>query len=1702
MHIKRIFSRLTMSSFAVAALIAGSLSADAKVYLSEDFDYATGNLYNGEGPWYRSGGNTANPIQVVANPLSYAGYQTEPVGNAVSTTRSQGSMSERLFVKFVEDPLTQGIKSGTVYYSALINVADATGIDGTGTAYFFGIAPGNSKGMVDGTGYLPVPRLFAVADGDGFNFGICKNSVSSAQKTGRLDYGTTYLVVCKYEFVDGSANDIYSVWVNPINNAEGTPDMSVSDKADISATYGAGGVVIYQGSSDNYTTPAVTIDAIRVADTWDELFGGVVTPPVTDAKIELSKTSVAGFTYPGLTYSTEITVKASGLTDDITVTSGSKFVTASPLTIPASDAMSASGAVVAIAYAPMSGSDNVESTVKFASSGVEAALDVKFSTMDITNAPNSTVFNSQPDSYDAILYTGKATVTFIEDATNRVYAQDMFGGVCFDFSWYPMPETLAVGDVITNVVAMMQRELNVPYGMVVNPAVDIVDHGKTKEPLEITAAELLADLPTYLHRLVRIKDVEFTPYDGQTFSGTVKGKQNGTELTVYPFAGTIGSVAVPAQATIVGIQRSASIVSVGPRSAADIIVPVAEPSLTVTPTIVFDGIAAPINVTTHVADIAVDAANLAKPADVYLTGANRADYALDAEQIAAGSSQTVIGVDFTPTVIGKRTARVNFDATPTELSTGLSLNFYAYDPDNMPTASVSPEALEPFTANVGETAQQTLTVTSANFIDYGTIKAQGNGNGAFVINSTMVLKSGNTNFTITFKPDAAGQYTESFVIESMMMEPITITVTGSAGGEIVDEKEGDELPLVTDNALKLLVEPFDGVQRNKPIAIDGWKNLALEGTRAFWGYDFDSNGAAKVTGYDSKVAAGESTPARMMLVTPALDFVNSASKMLTFRIMGENLAEGMTDMFEVCYIDVDDQGDMYVEPINGLNIPASSDYNGEWVDYVIDLEGNDLADTFFIGFRMTTARGRDNSAVYYVDDVTYGRTDVPFIRPAKLTDSIVATVGKDNQYKYSVTGQNLSGDIKLTVSGPNASRYTVAPATLPAEGGEFTVTFTSDEIGMHEGDIIFTSEGAPAAMMTIQVNNVEGLKAAFSASECEQVIYANGFDTDDEWNEWTLQQYNATNTWMQANTLGTLSSFTAINPESKSSLAIEYSFRTQDEHFISPDINIPAGAKVSFYSNFSGLYLSASYYVLDVIKEDGSRDNIFNSFYWAQENRHGDPSWIKFEFPLDAYVGQNVRFDFHYSGVDGEDQMIDDFKVTAAATDDDATVEIFEDGVVHFADLSTGNPVSWSWEFPGAEVETSTEQNPAVIYPAGGTYDVTLTVADADGNTSTVTRNAFVNVRVKALTAAIGLPAEGYLSPYAATHIPHMTEVTYVDLTQGKVASRNWTFTGADIATSDQQAVTVKYSEPGVYSVDLEVTNQAGTAHAYYEGINVGGLQNIWNVEMDETEDLTSVNLGWYGYYGGTNWMDMTKFGEYFIKPAVKSEIHGVDVFFSSIAHDDESADDPITVSLAKVGDDGMPGDIIAAKSILVKDLTDPLDDGYGYAPTSFDFDQPVEIDHDFFVTIGGFPNNYDDNICMYLTPRRADDGKCTTYHELEEYDDDYNPTGVYAWYRNDDEPRSFAISPRLNYLVDDSSVESVAVAGDIAINVNGRIITVNADRAVESVDIFNVAGANVAHVTDAASSVVIDASSLAPGIYVVNARTETSQSAVKVVLK
>ncbi len=134
---------------------------------------------------------------------------------------------------------------------------------------------------------------------------------------------------------------------------------------------------------------------------------------------------------------------------------------------------------------------------------------------------------------------------------------------------------------------------------------------------------------------------------------------------------------------------------------------------------------------------------------------------------------------------------------------------------------------------------------------------------------------------------------------------------------------------------------------------------------------------------------------------------------------------------------------------------------------------------------------------------------------------------------------------------------------------------------------------------------------------------------------------------------------------------------------------------------------------------------------------------------------------------------------------------------VNFTDLSTGEPTTWQWSFPGGTPETSEEQHPEnIIYEEQGIFDVILTVSNLYGE-DTEFKSEYITV------ISSGTPPEADFSA-SATTILSGTGIDFFDLSTGNPEpdSWQWSFPGGTPDTSNEQnPANIIYYTAGVYEV-------------------------------------------------------------------------------------------------------------------------------------------------------------------------------------------------------------------------------------------------------------------------------------------------------------
>jgi len=143
------------------------------------------------------------------------------------------------------------------------------------------------------------------------------------------------------------------------------------------------------------------------------------------------------------------------------------------------------------------------------------------------------------------------------------------------------------------------------------------------------------------------------------------------------------------------------------------------------------------------------------------------------------------------------------------------------------------------------------------------------------------------------------------------------------------------------------------------------------------------------------------------------------------------------------------------------------------------------------------------------------------------------------------------------------------------------------------------------------------------------------------------------------------------------------------------------------------------------------------------------------------------------------------------------STEITEGDAVTFTNASTGTITDVEWAF--GDASTSTLENPTHIYEQPGRYTVQLTTNGPAG-TDTKIKNDYITVNYRE-------PVADFTATPASGIVPLV--VQFSDQSTGTIENRLWTFGDGD--TSSVENPEHVYETPGTYTVELTVSNPAGT---------------------------------------------------------------------------------------------------------------------------------------------------------------------------------------------------------------------------------------------------------------------------------------------------
>lgn len=422
--------------------IYAATKEDGVKLFADNFEYPAGELVS-NGDWkeyqyFAGGGN--DPVMVVEGGLSYAGYQSAAVGNAVQLN-TNGVDATAAF------PGTDGV----VYASFLVNIKAASA-DGD---FIFSFADKNN-GSTEGYGKVHIKDV----DGK-LAFGVTRKSLSgdATYTEATYKYNTTYLLVAKYT-QDGSSSKI-ELMVNPdINKAE--PTATVESMAGGQPSTQISGINLYQGRDKGNNA---LIDAIRVSTTWGALFDNSQVVKIPEIVVP-AYFNIGNFLAGSQPIQKTLNVKAKNLEQDITINYTSNGYFSIPgKTISKADAESKNGFDLVITLNPKDGtlqSDNLVFTSGKTAATVNLSWWYSEPTPELVANDIATMKQATKESYYTLVNPITTTQISVSDSYNQYTFEDASGS----FSVYDingmLTDQVKEGSELTNLRIFVQSEPETP----------------------------------------------------------------------------------------------------------------------------------------------------------------------------------------------------------------------------------------------------------------------------------------------------------------------------------------------------------------------------------------------------------------------------------------------------------------------------------------------------------------------------------------------------------------------------------------------------------------------------------------------------------------------------------------------------------------------------------------------------------------------------------------------------------------------------------------------------------------------------------------------------------------------------------------------------------------------------------------------------------------------------------------------------------------------------------------------------------------------------------------------------------------------------------------------------------------------------------------------------------------------------------------
>ena len=145
----------------------------------------------------------------------------------------------------------------------------------------------------------------------------------------------------------------------------------------------------------------------------------------------------------------------------------------------------------------------------------------------------------------------------------------------------------------------------------------------------------------------------------------------------------------------------------------------------------------------------------------------------------------------------------------------------------------------------------------------------------------------------------------------------------------------------------------------------------------------------------------------------------------------------------------------------------------------IDSISNNIDDKFHIAFSYYSPRGGNETSLnFMIDNITFGRTDLPELSVDKSLITVLFKVGLKSEPKaFEVKAKNAIDPISITLVPSTMNRFfTYTPNKLPKDGGWASFIFKSNDNKERAAMFLIQTPGAEPAIVKVLASTTTNIK--------------------------------------------------------------------------------------------------------------------------------------------------------------------------------------------------------------------------------------------------------------------------------------------------------------------------------------------------------------------------------------------------------------------------------------------------------------------------------------------------------------------------------------------------------------------------------------------------------------------------------------------------